>query len=443
MKIRWRQRRRLGSVLLCLFLLTISAQANAQSEPAEPIPQPPPSVEEFSLPPGPSTPTPQPAPTGPVDDSSPTTVEPSVATPAEPVTTETEDSKSPVDRPAPAAIAPESGTQPNRTSTPRTSPTQANPEPRQVTTETVQQPEPEPGPQEEIQAESVESDAPVLEDRLDAPSSQTTDQSSITPGKSTDWSVFLLTLAGVLLAITAVFLWKKRATRTPLDAEDNLVPNTNEPVSKQAKREPNIPEATPSQLANDGEVKQNTTSDGFVTTKVRKINPPAQTQQVSAALSDRLHIEFQARSASSTLVNAIVAYSVNIENRSDQPIQNLRISGTMIQADHKIVETAAASQGQLLHEIAILDAGQSETVTGDIRLPLAAFEPIEFQSQKLFVPLILLRFDHADSNGNQHMQAANFLVGTEHTPPRDKMAPFRLDLGPRNFGDVAHRPFQS
>ena len=258
-----------------------------------------------------------------------------------------------------------------------------------------------------------------------------------------DWSLLLLAIAVLVLLTIAVFLWKKRQKHIPADTQDPTEPAAKATVSKTTTLPAENPEATTSDLTKDGKAEQNATSDGFVTTKIRQTNPPARKQPVSMTQSDALHIGFQATSAASTLVNAIVTYRIIIENRSGQPIENLRISGTMIQADHKIVETAAASQGQLLHEIAMLEVGQSDTVSGDIRLPLKAFEPIEFQSQKLLVPLILLRFDHADSSGNHHMQAANFLVGTEHSPPRDKMAPLRLDLGPRNFGDVAHRPFQS
>ncbi|GAB5489363.1 MAG: hypothetical protein Pars2KO_29330 [Parasphingorhabdus sp.] len=230
---------------------------------------------------------------------------------------------------------------------------------------------------------------------------------------------------------------------SPLLSETKPEENTTTPADEPTP----TPTPEPTEPISDIKPDIETPSDGFVTTKIRKPEPvpqptPAATP-VQAPLSDQLSVKFQAESASSTLMNAVVGYRVIVKNRSNQQIRDLRVTGTMIQADKNLVETAASSQGQLLHEIGDLAAGQKEQVSGDIRLPLATFQPIEFQSQKLFVPLILLRFDYTDNDGNAQMQAVNYLVGTEHVPPREKMAPFRLDLGPRNFGNVAHRPFQS
>ena len=141
MKTQWIQNGRWVSALLCLFLLSVSANANAQSEADETILQPPPSVEEFSLPPGPSTSAPQPAPPGPVDENASPAIEPPAAVPVEADMQEPENAGNPVGQQSPTATTPEARAQPNRTRSPQTPTAPAIPEPRQTIPETGRQPE--------------------------------------------------------------------------------------------------------------------------------------------------------------------------------------------------------------------------------------------------------------------------------------------------------------
>lgn len=427
--------------LSCLLTLVFAAPLLAQAEPTEPIPQPPSSVEDFSLTPGTNAPAPQPAPTGPVDDTAPpVTTTPAPVQPAtvEPSATEGLET-APATAPQTAPQATQSQTSASRAQQPARSArrTPAQPRTQTETATPLVDPESETSEQDSPPSETttsptdpVEQSVPVPADPLTTEAEQSSDQSTLYLGTA---------LAIILLGGLGFFLWRRKATANQVVETDEAAPPPSKPRSEEKSK---IPAEEPAPVIAE-KPGTSASSDGFVTTKIRKPEPTVQPAPTAKPVSDQLSIEFQAQSASSTLVNAIVGYSIKIENRSGQPLNDLHISGTMIQADKNLVETAASSQGQLLHELGDLAAGQSEQASGDIRLPLATFQPIDFQSQKLFVPLVLLRFDYTDSDGNAQMQAVNYLIGTEHVPPRDKMAPFRLDLGPRNFGDVAHRPFQS
>lgn len=432
--------------LACGLAFGVSSPVLAQVESTETVPQPPPSIENFSLPPGDSATPPPPTPTGPVDDTAPPVTAPAPVNPA------TEEAESPeVPATPPAAANTETQGLPSRT------PADQTPQREPVTERARSQPS-QPSEAPVPQIDEDEQDSPpneaVTEEEVAPQTSERTDELDRTPiepastsdEQTPDQSIFYLfaLLITVLLFGSGFWIWHKKNKPKHPESDTPVATSLEESkhTSDMEDSEP-APAAAPSEPIAETKTDAETSSDGFVTSKIRKTETKPETRPVKAALSDRLGIEFHAESASSTLVNAVVGYRLSVRNTSNQQISDLHISGTMIQADKNLVETAASSQGQLLHEIGSLKNGEEEQVSGEIRLPLAAFQPIDFQSQKLFVPLILLRFDYIDSEGNPQMQAVNYLVGSEHVPPREKMAPFRLDLGPRNFGKVAHRPFQS
>lgn len=454
MKAYWMLGRRKVAALLCLFTLGFSAPILAQAEPAEPVPEPSSPVESFSLPPGNSTTAPEPAPAGPVDDAA----QPSANTPI-PVQPAAEESDALVD----PVVATPTITETEAQDTRPQSRTVRNPDPAPLPRQVVSPPRQRPEvvtPQADPIVESSEQIEPVpeitavpaqpLEQANRAPLDQPT--SDIDPSADPSTLYIVIPIALLLLAGIGIYVWRRNGKAGPFDNRDTATISLSEPElgdkSEKLIDEPSSsPAPEPAEPTINAQPNVESPSDGFVTTKIRRPEPdpkPTPTAaNVKTPLSDQLSIEFQAESASSTLLNAVVGYRIIIKNRSEQPLKDLHISGTMIQADKNLVETAGSSQGQLLHEVDELESGQNEQVLGDIRLSLKAFNPIEFQSQKLFVPLVLLRFDYTDSDGNARMQAVNYLIGTEHVPPREKMAPFRLDLGPRNYADVAYRPFQS
>lgn len=194
-------------------------------------------------------------------------------------------------------------------------------------------------------------------------------------------------------------------------------------------------------------------SDGFVTSKIGVIPEPSSTpvrippvapkQDPKPSTTDHLQIEFTANGASSTLLNAVLNYTVTLTNLSDQLLRDIRLSGAMMQANSENARNGDVQTGDVLHEIENLSVGETISLTGDIRLPLNAIRPIAFKSQALFIPLARFGVAYADHNDVECQQAASFIVGREYEPRRPKMAPFRLDLGPRSFDPVGQRPLNA
>lgn len=444
---------KLFALIFCASAISFASPASTQTTPSEPVPEPPPSVNDFSLTPGGDQTSPQPAPEVPADNpSTPETTspaagsQPDTAAPQPSVSAPTSASR----LPAPAANNRPPDPAPDRPQPKPTSrSTTVNPVPQQQIPETTVDTEPAPQPEE--------SD-PVASSIPDTPLEQAVPPAEQTVADENEYRGYLLPisliLAALLASVAGLVVWRRKKNKISTeDAVLETAPVETSPVKTPA--EPVEPEpAPPEEISPSPPVPPNRKTasepvretDGFVTSKIGKA-PPArqpvpQPEPSKLDESSLLETNFTAKHASSTLMNAVVGYQIDIRNLAKGPIQNLKISGAMIQADHNVVDNAAASQGLLLEELENLSAGKSETVSGEIRLPLNSFSPIIFQSQKLMVPLVLLRFDYDDQDGIPQVQTANFLIGTEHNPPQAKMAPFRLDQGPKNYRNVSHRSFQ-
>ena len=111
----------------------------------------------------------------------------------------------------------------------------------------------------------------------------------------------------------------------------------------------------------------------------------------------------------------------------------------MVQAKDDGSHDPAGADLLPLDELHQLHRGEDAKILTEFRIPLASIDPIMFQAQALFVPMVQIAMEYTDGAGVQHRQNARFLVGREHQPPRSRMAPFRLDQGPRSFTPLGFR----
>src|SRR4029453_17145206 len=73
-----------------------------------------------------------------------------------------------------------------------------------------------------------------------------------------------------------------------------------------------------------------------------------------------------------------------------------------------------------------------------VRLPLDQLHSFEVEGRKMFVPLVAFNILFR-SSGGEGQASASFLVGRGNDGD-DKLAPFRLDLGPRIFPGLRPPP---
>lgn len=446
--------------MIGLSITTIPA-AQGQAVPQQLPPDPPPelpSVSDYSLPPGDDqTPADNQA-EGPVEENA---LPPQAAPSSSGVTPATQ----PATQPVPVPVRPQTGdTRTNEVQT------------RQAPSGNARPNAPAPAPRRTAPASSAAppADSPVADDNLPQPGFSTDlprqtlpsapevapAPSPASPAQEIGSSGSMLYYVGggivlLLLSGLGAYFWRRK-TAASLLAEETA--DDPEPLPAADPAPAPIPrKPAPKIYASPNPAKSKpptpVSSDGFVTSKIgvipeppstpARIPPVAPTQDPKPSAADHLQIEFTANGASSTLLNAVLNYTVTLTNLSDQLLRDIRLSGAMMQANSENARNGDIQTGDVLHRIESLPVGETITLTGDIRLPLNAIRPITIKSQALFIPLARFGVAYSDQNNIECQQAASFIVGREYEPRRPKMAPFRLDLGPQSFGPVGQRPLNA
>ncbi|MEH6701133.1 hypothetical protein [Parasphingorhabdus sp.] len=379
-----------GAVLL-LFPNAL-AMAQVSSEDPLPTPQSRPSLEGYSLPPGPGQASDQNVLQGPVDEEIPL-ARPPVVTPRAAPARAPAQSVDPIAGPADSG----SGQPPPPV---RQAPLRAG------ATEAIAPPDPEPTTENPSAVTEEQSATPdVTIEETDA--NQTTGEARPEPAsrnvsnesnESNDW-LLLLVAALFFVLLGGMYMWRTYRTSSRISTAtkvERLETSQTDPV-------PKLPE-------------------------------PQQHVPVIA-------IGFQPHKANATLFNAVVGFELTLSNQGDEVLTGIKVHGAMVQAAEHSSGRPVADDLPPLHVIPSLLAGKTETVRTELRVPLTSIDPIIFRSQALFVPLVQISIEFTDGAGFEYFQTAAYLVGQEHQPQRPKLAPLRLDLGPRSFAPLGHRRF--
>ena len=160
--------------------------------------------------------------------------------------------------------------------------------------------------------------------------------------------------------------------------------------------------------------------------------PPAPLPEPAppAVAAGPLEMQFEARHLSRAMVNAALAYRLTLTNRADAATGPLRVTGDIVSA-----HASLSAEEQLLpadaalapiHEAATLAPGESVSLTGELRMPIASILPIHSGGARVFVPLARFRAEA----GNGTTATRVFVVGQASEQPGGALRPFPLDRGP-------------
>ena len=156
-----------------------------------------------------------------------------------------------------------------------------------------------------------------------------------------------------------------------------------------------------------------------------------------------LQFALEARKLSLSLVNATLTYRMTLTNSGEDDLTDLVVRGDMISAHASLpVDQQKAGAGSVLaerHRVARLRSGASAVFTGEFHLPLNAIRPIRQGDAAFFVPLARWKVTADRPDGTALIQTS--VVGQRSPRPGAGLQPFRLDLGPRVYSDVAQRSF--
>ena len=163
----------------------------------------------------------------------------------------------------------------------------------------------------------------------------------------------------------------------------------------------------------------------------------------TAAPSPLVAVTLEPTRLSATLVNTALDYRVTLTNTGDEAAESLVIAADMVGAQSGLPAEAQVATAQLSlperHRVAALAAGESVTLSGSIRLPLADITPIRQGEARLFVPLVRMRLSAGNDVDAPVSQLYTWVIGGSADTPEARLRPFRLDLGPRIFTEVSHR----
>jgi hypothetical protein len=167
--------------------------------------------------------------------------------------------------------------------------------------------------------------------------------------------------------------------------------------------------------------------------------PPAAGGVVSTRLRPWLEIEFKPDRAVVDDTRAAVAFEVSVLNSGSVPARDVLLEASLFNAG-----AVQDQQIQLFFDnpvakgdrIPVIPPMQRVTVNTAVFLARDQVRPIEIEGRPLFVPIIGFNalYSWGRSNGQT---SASYLVGKETTG--EKLAPFRLDLGPRIFRGLGAR----
>ena len=162
--------------------------------------------------------------------------------------------------------------------------------------------------------------------------------------------------------------------------------------------------------------------------------PPA-----SDASPEPLQVTLEPLRLSLTLMNATLAYRLEIANRGAAPIVDLRIGADMISAHASMTReqqlSGPGAGAATLQRIDRLEPGESRIVEGEFRVPFTQIVPIRQGDAALLLPLARFRLE-ADATAPV---VRTFAVGLPGA--KAGLQPFRLDQGPRVYPKLTQRAF--
>jgi len=155
-----------------------------------------------------------------------------------------------------------------------------------------------------------------------------------------------------------------------------------------------------------------------------------------------LRLNFTPARLSLSLMNATLAWQLELVNDGPAPLAGLSVRADLIGAHASLPREQqlggpAPAAGELLR-VPALPPGASHRAQGELRLPLAAVAPIRQGERLLFAPLVRL----AVIEDGQAAVAHTWLVGLpgrSDGAQNGQVQPIRFDLGPRNYGELAAR----
>lgn len=162
---------------------------------------------------------------------------------------------------------------------------------------------------------------------------------------------------------------------------------------------------------------------------------------VSTGLKPQLNVQFQPDRAVVTEQEVLLQFDVVLTNSGGAPARDVLVDAKLVPAyagqDQEIAAFFQQPQDGGDRMAAIPPLGKI-ALKSAVRLPIDQLHSFEVEGRRLFVPLVAFNILFRSGAG-EGQASASFLVG-RGSDEDEKLAPFRLDLGPRIFRGLSARP---
>jgi len=159
----------------------------------------------------------------------------------------------------------------------------------------------------------------------------------------------------------------------------------------------------------------------------------------TVATSEPLQVTLQPLRLSLTLMNATLAYRLEVANAGAEPIVGLKIGADMIAAHASMTReqqlSGPGNGATTVQQIDRIAPGESRIVEGEFRVPFSQIVPIRQGNAALLLPLARFRLEAESAKP----LVRTFAVGQPGAG--SNLQPFRLDLGPRVYPKLAQHAF--
>lgn len=157
-----------------------------------------------------------------------------------------------------------------------------------------------------------------------------------------------------------------------------------------------------------------------------------------------LELEFRPERATATSEGAGVQYEVTIRNTGNAPARNVRLAAQMFNAGPDLDREVSSFFARGIDErgappLTILPRTEMK-LQSSVSMPRAEMREINVQGRSLFIPTVAFNLLYAWGRNKTGQTCTSHVVGREPEQASEKMAPFRLDLGPRTYRSVGQRP---
>ncbi|MGE4323614.1 MAG: hypothetical protein AB7E60_11365 [Sphingobium sp.] len=220
----------------------------------------------------------------------------------------------------------------------------------------------------------------------------------------------------VLLALAALLLIRRR--RRPAADERAL------PVTADATPAPNRPKPAPQPTPVPA-------------------TPPVPTPPDQSGDRPWIDIDITIEGARFSLMGLTIGYALTLSNRGAAEAVDIMVHAFIGPAEGDqqaaLRHFFSGQDGSTVHSVVSIAPGQSHRLTGELRLAHDAINPMRQDERSLFVPLVAFDAHYGWDGRAGGRTGRAFVIGQERQPPADRLSPFRLDLGPRQFRDPASR----